>query len=110
MLYLLGVLGDHAQIFNVFRYITFRTGGAIMTALMVVFLFGPALINHLRLRQGKGQPIRSDGPQIASQQGRHADHGRADDPARRRRRDDPLGQSRPTGSSGWCSPSRSPSG
>jgi phospho-N-acetylmuramoyl-pentapeptide-transferase len=62
MLYLLGVLGDQAQIFNVFRYITFRTGGAIMTALMVVFLFGPALINHLRLRQGKGQPIRSDGP------------------------------------------------
>lgn len=63
MLYLLGVLSDQAQIFNVFRYITFRTGGAIMTALMVVFLFGPPLINQLRLRQGKGQPIRSDGPQ-----------------------------------------------
>ncbi len=63
MLYLLGALGDEAQIFNVFRYITFRTGGAIMTALMVVFLFGPPLINQLRLHQGKGQPIRSDGPQ-----------------------------------------------
>jgi phospho-N-acetylmuramoyl-pentapeptide-transferase len=63
MLYLLGVLSDQAQVFNVFRYITFRTGGAIMTALMVVFLFGPALINQMRLRQGKGQPIRSDGPQ-----------------------------------------------
>jgi len=63
MLYLLGVLSDQAQIFNVFRYITFRTGGAIMTALMVVFLFGPPLISQLRLRQGKGQPIRSDGPQ-----------------------------------------------
>jgi phospho-N-acetylmuramoyl-pentapeptide-transferase len=63
MLYLLSLLSDHAQIFNVFRYITFRTGGAIMTALMVVFLFGPSLINQLRLRQGKGQPIRSDGPQ-----------------------------------------------
>jgi phospho-N-acetylmuramoyl-pentapeptide-transferase len=62
MLYLLGLLSDQAQIFNVFRYITFRTGGAIMTALMVVFLFGPALINQLRLRQGKGQPIRTDGP------------------------------------------------
>ncbi|WP_088343452.1 MULTISPECIES: phospho-N-acetylmuramoyl-pentapeptide-transferase [Rhodomicrobium] len=62
MLYLLGALGDHAPLFNVFRYITFRTGGAIMTALMVVFLFGPALINLMRLRQGKGQPIRSDGP------------------------------------------------
>ncbi len=63
MLYLLSVLGDQAQVFNVFRYITFRTGGAIMTALMVVFLFGPALINQLRLHQGKGQPIRADGPQ-----------------------------------------------
>jgi phospho-N-acetylmuramoyl-pentapeptide-transferase len=63
MLYLLGVWGDEAQIFNVFRYITFRTGGAIMTALMVVFLFGPPLINQLRLHQGKGQPIRTDGPQ-----------------------------------------------
>jgi phospho-N-acetylmuramoyl-pentapeptide-transferase len=59
MLYLLGLLSEHAR---VFRYITFRTGGAIMTALMVVFLFGPLLINQLRLHQGKGQPIRSDGP------------------------------------------------
>jgi phospho-N-acetylmuramoyl-pentapeptide-transferase len=63
MLYLLSAFGDEAQVFNVFRYITFRTGGAIMTALVVVFLFGPALINQLRLHQGKGQPIRSDGPQ-----------------------------------------------
>jgi phospho-N-acetylmuramoyl-pentapeptide-transferase len=63
MLYLLSLFSEHAQIFNVFRYITFRTGGAIMTALMVVFLFGPPLISQLRLRQGKGQPIRADGPQ-----------------------------------------------
>jgi len=63
MLYLLGVFGDEAQVFNVFRYITFRTGGAIMTGLMVVFLFGPMLINNLRIYQGKGQPIRADGPQ-----------------------------------------------
>jgi phospho-N-acetylmuramoyl-pentapeptide-transferase len=47
---------------NVFRYITFRTGGAIMTALLFVFLFGPAIIDMLRLRQGRGQPIRDDGP------------------------------------------------
>src|ERR1700687_2318488 len=47
---------------NVFRYITFRTGGAMVTALICVFLFGPWIIDHLRLRQGKGQPIRSDGP------------------------------------------------
>ena len=62
MLYLLSLASDHAQVFNVFRYITFRTGGAIMTALMVVFLFGPLLIDQLRIRQGKGQPIRTDGP------------------------------------------------
>src|ERR1700736_4425061 len=48
---------------NVFRYITFRTGGAVVTAALFVFLFGPWIIDHLRLRQGKGQPIRRDGPQ-----------------------------------------------
>src|SRR5438132_4634432 len=47
---------------NVFRYITFRTGGAMVTGALVVFLFGPWIIDNLRLRQGKGQPIRSDGP------------------------------------------------
>src|ERR1700761_6369966 len=47
---------------NVFRYITFRTGGAVVTAGLFVFLFGPWIIDHLRLRQGKGQPIRDDGP------------------------------------------------
>jgi phospho-N-acetylmuramoyl-pentapeptide-transferase len=47
---------------NVFRYITFRTGGAMVTAALFVFLFGPWIIDHLRLRQGKGQPIRTDGP------------------------------------------------
>ena len=35
----------------------------MITALVFVFLFGPSIIDHLRLRQGKGQPIRSDGPQ-----------------------------------------------
>src|SRR5256884_2963690 len=48
---------------NVFRYITFRTGGAVVTGALFVFLFGPWIIDHLRLRQGKGQPIRTDGPQ-----------------------------------------------
>ena len=45
-------------ILNVFRYITFRAGGATATALLVVFFFGPAAISWLRLKQGKGQPIR----------------------------------------------------
>jgi phospho-N-acetylmuramoyl-pentapeptide-transferase len=48
---------------NVFRYITFRTGGATATALLFVFWFGPSIISLLRVRQGKGQPIREDGPQ-----------------------------------------------
>jgi phospho-N-acetylmuramoyl-pentapeptide-transferase len=46
---------------NVFRYITFRTGGAIMTALLFVFLFGPAIIDLLRVKQGKGSPSARTG-------------------------------------------------
>jgi phospho-N-acetylmuramoyl-pentapeptide-transferase len=49
--------------FNLFRYITFRAGGATATALFFVFFFGPAIISSLRLKQGKGQPIRLDGPE-----------------------------------------------
>jgi len=49
--------------FNVFRYITFRAAGATTTALAFVFFFGPDIIASLRLKQGKGQPIRTDGPQ-----------------------------------------------
>ncbi len=62
MLYFLGELVEHASFLNVFRYITFRTAGATMTALVFVFLFGPIIISALRIRQGKGQPIRADGP------------------------------------------------
>ncbi|MGF1649180.1 MAG: phospho-N-acetylmuramoyl-pentapeptide-transferase [Hyphomicrobiaceae bacterium] len=63
MLYELVNFSDQIGVLNVFRYITFRTGAAIMTALLFVFLFGPAIIDMLRVKQGKGQPIRSDGPQ-----------------------------------------------
>ncbi|HKL04806.1 MAG TPA: phospho-N-acetylmuramoyl-pentapeptide-transferase [Roseovarius sp.] len=63
MLYWLTALSDGGDFFNLFRYITFRAGGAFMTALLFGFLFGPPLINVLRKRQGKGQPIRSDGPE-----------------------------------------------
>src|SRR6476659_10982752 len=55
-------MGVFRTLLNVFRYITFRTGGAMVTGALFVFLFGPWIIDHLRLRQGKGQPIRSDGP------------------------------------------------
>ena len=48
---------------NLFRYLTFRTGGAVVTALLVSFLLGPTIINWLKSKQGAGQPIRSDGPQ-----------------------------------------------
>jgi phospho-N-acetylmuramoyl-pentapeptide-transferase len=63
MLYELVQFSDQIGPLNVFRYISFRTVGAIMTALLFVFLFGPAMIDALRLKQGKGQPIREDGPQ-----------------------------------------------
>ena len=63
MLYWLTELSDGGDIFNLFRYITFRSGGAFMTALIFGFLFGRPLINVLRKRQGKGQPIRDDGPE-----------------------------------------------
>jgi phospho-N-acetylmuramoyl-pentapeptide-transferase len=49
--------------FNLFRYLTFRTGGAILTAVFLSFVLGPWLIRVLKVRQGKGQPIREDGPQ-----------------------------------------------
>jgi phospho-N-acetylmuramoyl-pentapeptide-transferase len=62
MLYELVSFSDQIGPLNVFRYITFRTGGAIMTALLFLFLFGPAMIDLLRVKQGKGQPIREDGP------------------------------------------------
>ncbi|TGD98975.1 phospho-N-acetylmuramoyl-pentapeptide-transferase [Methylobacterium nonmethylotrophicum] len=63
MLYLLSDLSGVFSPLNVFRYITFRTGGALFTAGFFVFWFGPWIISLLRLRQGKGQPIREDGPQ-----------------------------------------------
>ncbi|MBB6259831.1 phospho-N-acetylmuramoyl-pentapeptide-transferase [Paenochrobactrum gallinarii] len=63
MLMLLTLFADHVAPFNVFRYITFRTGGAMITSALIVFLFGPRIIDALRVRQGRGQPIRADGPQ-----------------------------------------------
>ena len=64
MLYnLLYPLADSFGPFNLFRYLTFRTGGAVLTALMVIFAFGPAAIRWLRSKQRTGQPIRNEGPQ-----------------------------------------------
>ena len=63
MLQLLAELSGSVSALNVFRYITFRTVGATVTALFFIFFFGPTIIASLRIRQGKGQPIRSDGPE-----------------------------------------------
>ncbi len=63
MLYLLSDLSNEFIALNVFRYLTFRTGGAVITALLVAFVMGPSIIRWLKTKQGYGQPIRTDGPQ-----------------------------------------------
>jgi len=64
MLYnLLFPFAEQFSALNLFRYITFRTGGAVITALLISFLFGPPLIRWLKSRQRYGQPIRDDGPE-----------------------------------------------
>jgi len=62
MLYFLHYLTDGGDVFNLFRYITFRAGGAFFTSLVFGFLFSKPIINSLKRRQGEGQPIRADGP------------------------------------------------
>ena len=63
MLYWLTDLSSDVGFFNIFRYITFRAGGAFFTALIFGFIFGQPLINLLKRKQGNGQPIREDGPE-----------------------------------------------
>ena len=71
MLFWLTELSDGGDLFNLFRYITFRAGGAFFTALIFGFVFGQPLINMLRRKQKFGQPIRDDGPEshILTKQG-----------------------------------------
>ena len=67
MLYnLLFPLADDISVFNLFRYITLRTGGATVTALFVSFVLGPMVIRWLKSKQAEGQPIREDGPRRTS--------------------------------------------
>jgi phospho-N-acetylmuramoyl-pentapeptide-transferase len=63
LFHLLVPLADQFSPFNLFRYITFRSGGAVVTALLISFLCGPRIIAWLRSQQAEGQPIRSDGPE-----------------------------------------------
>jgi phospho-N-acetylmuramoyl-pentapeptide-transferase len=71
MLLYLAQFSDQFSILNLFRYQTFRAGGSVLTAMLVAFVFGPSIIRRLKSAQGKGQPIRSDGPQshIVTKQG-----------------------------------------
>ena len=63
ILYVLLPFADELTVLNVFRYITFRSGGAAMTALLISFAFGPSVIRWLKKKQREGQPIREDGPE-----------------------------------------------
>jgi phospho-N-acetylmuramoyl-pentapeptide-transferase len=63
MIKLLADLAGYEGLFNLFRYISFRAIGALMTALAIALLLGPRFIDMLRVKQGKGQPIREDGPE-----------------------------------------------
>lgn len=56
-------LAGEYQIFNLFRYITFRSGGAMLTSLILALMFGDTFIRWLKSHQAEGQPIRSDGPE-----------------------------------------------
>ncbi len=61
MLY--NLLAEHNSLFNILRYITFRSGGAVFTALLLSFYIGPKVIAWLKSKQAEGQPIRLDGPE-----------------------------------------------
>src|SRR5215472_4693925 len=63
MFYFIALLTGQSTALRLFKYLTFRSGGAVITALLVAFIIGPQLIGWLKVRQGRGQPIRTDGPQ-----------------------------------------------
>ena len=60
---LLAPFAEESAVFNLFRYLTFRSGGAVMTALAISFVMGPRTIHWLKKKQREGQPIRQDGPE-----------------------------------------------
>ncbi len=64
MLYnLFAPYAEHFLFFNLFRYLTFRSGGAVFTSMILCFWLGPKIIEWLKSKQGEGQPIRDDGPE-----------------------------------------------
>ncbi len=102
MLTLLVDFADDVSAFNVFRYITFRTGGALITSAVIVFIFGPRdhRLAARPARQGPADPRRRSAD--AFQEGRHADHGRADDPLGHHRARRCSGPTSSASMSGWC--------
>ena len=63
MLYIIAQFFEFEGLANLIRYQSFRAGACLLTALVIGMLIGPRFIGYLRVRQGKGQPIRLDGPQ-----------------------------------------------
>ena len=64
MLYhLLAPYAGDLPLANLFRYLTFRSGGAVLTSMLICFVFGPKIIRWLKSKQAEGQPIRTDGPE-----------------------------------------------
>jgi len=61
--HLLYPLAHDIHLFNVFKYITFRSAGATLTAFFLGLFLGPRIIRFMRRVQGKGQPIRAEGPE-----------------------------------------------
>ena len=61
--YLAETYTQYFTFFNLFNYISFRTGAAILTSLFFSLIFGEMIINFLSTTQPAGQPIRSDGPE-----------------------------------------------
>ncbi len=57
------MLAEQGGLFNLFSYLTFRTGGAVLTSMLICFIAGPRIISWLKAKQKTGQPIRDDGPQ-----------------------------------------------
>ena len=69
MFEMLAQLSDGGDFFNLFRYITFRASGALMTSILIGFLLGPPMIRYLKRIQPHGQPIREIGPDHQSKSG-----------------------------------------
>ena len=60
--YLSTIINQDLFLFNLLKYITFRSGGALITGLLLSFIFAPFIINWLKKNQGRKNTIREDVP------------------------------------------------